>query len=388
MRKAMTVLLACVMLSAAASSCAEYRGYQLTAAEAHGDTTIFPLDAHNTVVRVRCFSDEAPWHVTWYRDGEIHRNIAGTGERMFHDEGELCMPQPAAWDGEHLTMIWRVRKEGPEPVRDERGWFRPDPADYDTFIAEWTENGLEDASVLPETWYGSYGAGRFTVYSESGAWRILDGGKEWILPKQNDYEQIDECVAAGPEDVLLLKITGGEPGARAVCVDRGEERYRTELPADEAVERRIFLPDGKGGFFRRDGFGYGDYTPAALQHYGADGQPDRRLTLSGKRVVVAPCAGAAGPDGRFILYGTAVANSRKVYTAFAMTLDDDLNVVGLDVRKIDPEYGDYAPQIFTAPDGTPWVYITELAGDRGLWPVLIPFDKLKKSSKTYGLRLE
>ena len=60
-------------------------------------------------------------------------------------------------------------------------------------------------------------------------------------------------------------------------------------------------------------------------------------------------------------------------------------------RKIDPEYGDYSPGIFLAQDGTPWAKIEEVNGEGGGWlglcPVLIPFDKLEKTDKTYGLKV-
>ena len=89
-------------------------------------------------------------------------------------------------------------------------------------------------------------------------------------------------------------------------------------------------------------------------------------------------------DEKYNLY--AVANSRKIYTVFAMEIGEDLNVRRLDVRKIDKVYRDYAPEILLAPDGTPYVFI-ESYGGRHLSPVLIPFSKLKKTSKTYGIGL-
>ena len=47
--------------------------------------------------------------------------------------------------------------------------------------------------------------------------------------------------------------------------------------------------------------------------------------------------------------------------------------------------------IFLAQDGTPWAKIEEVNGEGGGWlglcPVLIPFDKLEKTDKTYGLKI-
>lgn len=101
------------------------------------------------------------------------------------------------------------------------------------------------------------------------------------------------------------------------------------------------------------------------------------------------CASAIDPGSSICtLYGTAAANSRKVYNAFAITLDEDLKVINLDVRKIDPEYGCYDPMVYTAPDGTAWVYVNDLSGKYRLWPVLIPFSMLKKSRNKPGITVK
>ena len=104
------------------------------------------------------------------------------------------------------------------------------------------------------------------------------------------------------------------------------------------AQARILLPDRKGGFFCMEGYLESGYVPRRLLHYREDGQYDRKLTLAGSKVVVQPCASVIDPDGGLCtLYGSAVANSRKVYTVFAMEIDENLNVSRLDVRKIDAE---------------------------------------------------
>ena len=388
MKKILLFLLIAAMLTASDSSYAEYKGYQLTAADPYGDTTFYPLDAHNVVVRVRCHGEDyGPWHVTWYRDGEVYRDIEGTGPRMDHEEGKLCIPKPAGWDGKELSMSYCTRKGEAEYIWGVYG-LGPDPENYETYLAQWTENGLEQAASPPDSWCGSYDNGRITVFSGEDAWRIRQDDEETLLPKDGlDGGVIADCVPAG-EGVILLKIVTTNPGAFAVCLDHGQERYRVELPREETIEGRLFMPDKNGGFFCVDGFRPGDYEPAYLMHYRADGQPDRKLEVSGRRVVVNICASSLAPgSGLCTLYGTAVANSRKLYTAFAMTLDEDLNVISLDVRKVDPEYGCYDPMIYTAPDGTAWVYVNKLAGKRSLWPVLIPFSMLKKSKNKPAVTL-
>ena len=389
MRRTFLFLLIGVLLTVSVSSYAEYKGYQLTAADPYGDTTIYPLDAHNVIVRVRCYSEEyRPWHVTWYRDGEIYRDLEGTGPRMDHEEGNLCMPKPAGWDGEELSMSYCTRKRKSEYVWGVYG-LTPDPENYETYLAQWTENGLEQAAFAPESWFGSFDNGRITVSSEENAWRIRYANEETLLPKDGlDGGVIAACIPVG-ERIILLKIVTRTSGAFAVCLDHGQERYRVALPQEETIEGRLFMPDKNGGFFCANGYRPGDYSPMYLMHYRADGQPDRKIELSGRKVVVNVCASAIDPgNGLCTLYGTAAANSRKVYTAFAMTLDEDLNVIDLDVRKIDPEYGCYDPMVFTAPDGTAWVYINDLTGKYNLWPVLIPFSMLQKSRNKPGITVK
>lgn len=369
MKKRILVLLIAVMLAASAGAGAEYNGYQLTVGDPYGDLGIYPLDGRNAVIGVRNYREDCPpWNAVWYRDGQAVAVLEGT-ECMDRADGRLRIPRPAAWDGERLAVCW----------------YDPDE-DRKPYLAQWEEPGLTGISPAPDGWYGVFGCGRITVYRGDSGWRLLAGGTETVLPQLDPgQEQILSCVQAAPE-VFLLKMRSEESGTCAVCLDRGEVRYRTPLPAVESIQDRLFLPDRNGGFFLLDGYLPGDYTPVSLMHYRADGQQDRRISIAGKRLVTGILAGSVDPcSGLCTLYGSAVAHSRKVYTVFAMTLDDDLNVAALDVRKIDPAYGDYCPQIYTAPDGTAWVLIRETAGNYGLLPVLIPFSKLKKSKSTYGL---
>ena len=83
-----------------------------------------------------------------------------------------------------------------------------------------------------------------------------------------------------------------------------------------------------------------------------------------------------------------MAKSRRVFTVFAMTLDEDLKVCKLDMRKVDPEYQDYDPRFYMAPDGTAYVIIQDMRDKKKLRPVLIPFSLLEESKETYGVDLQ
>ena len=268
----------------------------------------------------------------------------------------------------------------------------PDPNCFEVHLADWTENGLENDRILSEAWFDTYDntdKGMLVYRGEKGR-TALYHGKETVLPDSIPVNLEQNIIRIHPvkEDVYLVKVMDNiNFCTQMVCVDHGAERYRITLPQEEINPGRNVMPDKQGGFFRMDGYRPGNYEPEYLAHYQGDGQYDRKLVLIGNNVVVDACESTVDPDsGLCTLYGSAVANSRKVYTVFAMTLDEEMNVKRLDVRKIDSEYGDYAPEILIASDGTPYVFIECYSG-RSLWPVLIPFSELKKSNKTYGLRL-
>ena len=393
MKKRFLALLAVMVLAVVSSACAEYKNYLIT----EGNWWVcFPLDAHNSVVASRLWREEDsapdPWYVCWYRDGSLYRELTGSLPEEGGATARMAIPYPALWDGEHLSLYYCVQK-GELKTYPQATWIpTPDPDCFDVHLADWTENGLENDRVLPEAWFDTYDLTDrgILVYTAAGGRTALYHGMETVLPASIPVNREENILRILPvdEDVYLVKVIDNRRFcSQLVCVDHGAERYRITLPQDEFLPDRILLPDRQGGFFCMDGYRGGGYEPESLMHYRGDGTYDRTLTLTGNRVVVHACVSSAGGDSGFCtLYGTAVANSRKVYTAFAMTLDEDCNVTRLDVRKIDPAYGDYSPLILLARDGTPYVYI-ESYTRRSLWPVLIPFSMLKKSSKTYGIRL-
>ena len=390
MKKRLLAFLAAVLLAAAGSAGAEYKSYRAT----EGNWwKCFPLDAHNAVVVSWLWEEDSrpdPWYVCWYRDGELYRKLTGTVEES--PAGRMRTPYPALWDGERLSLYYCVPKEEKNTCRQDGQVQATVPDNFQVYLADWTDNGLENERVLTEAWFDTYDKSDrgIVVFSGEDGRTALYNGRASVLPDSVPVNQRQNVLRVLPVDDegCLLKVMDRENySAGLVCTDRGTERYRVTLPREEAGPDRPLMADRQGGFFFMNGYRGSGYEPESLTHYDGNGQYDRTVTLSGDKVVVHISVSTAGGDSGFCtLYGTAVANSRKVYTVFAMTLDEDLNVVSLDVRKIDPAYGDYGPLILTASDGTPYVWIENLSEKR-LFPVLIPFEKLQKSSKTYGLRL-
>ena len=169
------------------------------------------------------------------------------------------------------------------------------------------------------------------------------------------------------------------------CIDHGSVNYKVVVPWSAYFQ----APDGKGGFITTYTYPDGDYSPVELTHYDAQGEADRHLRLTGNKVVLSVWESRLDEEtGLCTIYGSAVAKSRKVFTVFAMTLDEDLNVCKLDMRKVDPEYQDYDPRYSMAPDGTAYVIIEDMRDKKKLRPVLIPFSLLEESKETYGVDLQ
>ena len=389
MKKTVLILLICTLLSVSASAGATYDRYKVTRGDAAYAFAwdFYPLDAGNAVVIARTDKD-VPWHVTWYRDGELFRDLAGYIESPFMEDGVI--PRPVIWDGEQLTMFFSERQEAFRTVRDEHDCVIADPENYKTYLAKWTEKGLEKISELPDNWY-TMDLGKTVIRHENGAFRILIDGNEMTLPDDLAHLPVEntlnlDCWPVDDGVFLLAYISRDDFIQHVVCADHGVKKYDIVI---DPMESWLLLPDGNGGCFNRpDNLAADPYDPIKLTHYGADGKADRDMELKGDRVVLRLLDAAAGPDGRLTLYGSAVSESRQVYTVFAMTLDDSLKTADLDVRNIDPTYGAYCPYMKTAPDGTAWVLIFTMNNAGYGRPVMIPFTELEKSEDSHGLVLE
>ena len=371
MKKLILLLLTGALLITAVSAGAEYKDHRLTEGSAadSGIWACYPLDADNAIVIARSFRH--PWHVSWYREGRLYRDLSGSTDDL------NLIPMPVIGQGSEFLLLRSSPKEGAS--RDTKS--------YSSHLVRWTEEGLERVENLPDSRPAVCYRGSVLIRDRAGSTVLQHDGKETVLPAgiaDSPNDRISECVPL-EEDVFLLEVLKTAQGNNVlVCVDRGKVRYRLKIPTEYYTQ----IPDGQGGFLSTVDWPSGDYSPVKLNHYDRSGRMDRTLELSGREVAVEVFGSAADRDtGLCTLYGTAVANSRKVYTAFAMTLDADLNVTGLDVRKIDPDYRDYCPTVYLAPDGTAHVYITDVEQRYGLRPVLMPFSLLEESRDDYGLTL-
>ena len=80
--------------------------------------------------------------------------------------------------------------------------------------------------------------------------------------------------------------------------------------------------------------------------------------------------------------------SRNILAVFAMTLDDDMNIIALDVRNIDPDYIGCEAKTYLAPDGSPYVYLFNRDHPDWICPAVIPFSLAEQSNDNYGITIQ
>ena len=383
MKKGVLVRLIAIMMILCFSASAEYKDYELTVGDASSALTwsFYPIDAHNVVVIARSLYGQ-DWHVSWYRDSELFRDISGKSENKLVES--IDIPLPLIGKDGSFAMLHSVR-DGELKYTETNGQRVLDASNYKFYLAQWTEHGFDQEKPLKESWYGPFFGGTVICYDANPGITILYNGKETHFPAISEdlRKHINNCVPLADE-VFLIRIN--QPGKeRLICIDHGREKYQIEIPA----EAYSILPDGHGGFFCPDNRPTEDSSPVLLMHCNKDGKMDRTVSLIGSKVVITVTDSHIDSlSGLCTVYGSVASASRKKYSVFALKIDGEMNICDLDIRNIDPVYRDYCPMVKTAPDGAVYVFICEYEGRKGLKPVLIPFSMLEKSKDDYGMTLQ
>ena len=153
----------------------------------------------------------------------------------------------------------------------------------------------------------------------------------------------------------------------AVCLDRREEAWSRSFQFDPALA----FP-GDGSLFRLERSGSGA-VPVKIVRLDGAGKDGPARTLSSDGLVLRFSLAVSPATGRLTLFGSAVADSRRIYTVFRMELDDELKQVSLDVRELD-YYREYNPVVIMSGGGSLFVHCNGTAPAVGT--ALIPFDEL------------
>ena len=113
--------------------------------------------------------------------------------------------------------------------------------------------------------------------------------------------------------------------------------------------------------------------------------------LYSDRGILTPLQAVPDPEtGALVLYGS-VADSAGLRGVFAMTLDGGMNVTGLEVRNIDPDYRKCEAEndlIALSAGGCPWVYLHNRDNPESPCPAVVPFSALEESGDDWGIVME
>ena len=376
--KRLGCLMLALLLLLFSPALAEYEQYKLTVEDPSTVDfwEVFPLDAHNVILKARN-PNGGQWHVGWYRDGELIRELRPAGS---FDNYSRTTPDPVVGqDG--LAGVLCYVQDGIQQFDSEGIPVGPNA------VAQWTDNGLEDITLLTERVQGSPADNRMILYGSEDCVRVWHNGKDRLITGDLNTELHDGYSNATllGDDVFLFRVIHWDEGeAYYICVDHGKERYRVPMVSAGL----LCQADGRGGFLFQEYTDRQKYDPVRLYHFDENGLQDRVFQLQGNRVVVTMDRMYADPDtGLLTLYGSAMANSRQIYNVFAITLDSDWNTVALDVRKIDAAYKAYDASVSVSPDGSPWVLIYNPRDPEKITPALVPFSQLEQNSSDLGLSL-
>ncbi len=365
-----------MMLLFSAPARAEYEQYRLTA----DDTLerlkmweVFPLDPHNVIVRSQT---SVSWHVAWYRDGEVYRVLSSEG-----DWDNITSAEPVFESGSSFYMICRIPAE-----QEETAAYPPPNA-----TAQWTDNGLINKTPLAERVKATRWGNRILILETDRYQRIRYNGKDTVIPRKlADSISSSHCIVLADE-VFLMTYRDSDAGeSKLLCLDHGNIRYKI----DGSLRGNEMFPDGKQGFLSVD-WDYiewsdeRDFSPVRLHHVDGDGRLVQTYRLSGDQVIVTPAGSYFDPgSGTITVYGSVENQAAKVFAAFAMTLDEDMNVTGLDVRNIDPDYLGCEAAFSVTAAGFPYVYLYNRWQPDAVCPAVIPFSLLEPADQDYGLILK
>ena len=366
-----------VFMILSSSALAEYKQYRLEVPE-EGDAVqlweIFPLDAHNVIVRM--YSPDVPWYVNWYRDGEKIRSLVSAG-----DYDKKTPVEPVIGEEGLLYMLCRI----PSEENATGTWPSPNAT------ARWEDSGLTQVTPISEGVKATRWDNRIIIYETDEYARIWYSGKDTHISRElADTLATQRCFAL-EDGVILTRFRDRADGTSGLlCLDHGEVRYRL----DDSFSIRETLPDGKGGFFSCY-WEYIEWTdkrsfdPVKLLHVNRDGQHDMTWDLQGDRVILTADRSCYDPHAKTLtIYGNAVNASRNILAVFAMTLDDDMNIIALDVRNIDPDYIGCEAKTYLAPDGSPYVYLFNRDHPDRICPAVIPFSLAEQSNDNYGITIQ
>ena len=310
------------------------------------------------------------WHITWFQDGKILREVD------YNPVGNQFYSPVPHMDGTCGIIEMTLDKDREES--------RTRITLYD-----WNENGLVNPRMISDDADDVHvTTGGFAVRSKST--------KELRL-----YNAVGELLyILKDEENRPIKLEYDRLGIFWVMTvqyrkDFEENIYTLHCIKDGAVswekklnEATTFYSDQQGGLYCIVRLGSGSYRTVGITHLNSTGEEDLRKNLSADKVVLGCTVSTNHETGEIYLTGRAVANSRKIYNVYRMTLDRDWNMTDLDVRRMD-YYHDINPRVFRNLDNDFYAHSNGLDenDEGGINPVIVPFDELEKTDNP-GIRIQ
>ena len=337
------------------------------------------------------------WHLLWYRDGKLFRDFSYSTEKRFNQS--IFLPR----EDNTCGVLVPGRKE----IRmADLGWDSDEiePAIEYVELYEWTDSGLELQKQIPGNWewtdIKTTNDGFVTYDPLKGVLSCFDSYGNLLqeismaeripvteIGNEMCYGQLvnltgrmkDQCVVTFRTE----RVSANNARYMVICLDHLEEKWSRKYQFSPGI---VF--PGDGCFYCVERVNDSDTSPVKIIRLDGRGNDTFFRTLSADNLVLGFHMKVSPTSGNMMLYGKAVANSRKIYTVFRMELDANMDQASLDVRQID-YYDDYSPSVQMQKDGTLFVHCNggEEADQVSAPTVLIPFDVLP-ATETYGLVLK
>ncbi|MDO5436310.1 MAG: hypothetical protein Q4G19_08065, partial [Clostridia bacterium] len=294
------------------------------------------LNAHSAAEQ----SERTSGHLLWIRDGEIYRDFR-------YDE--------------HRVHPWKLAKfmQGgdecyillPTGARDQ------DDREPAAEVYRWNDAGMELAARIPGQWENIYlrvfkdgfctwdhTTGSLTTYRSNGT--LLASYQ--LEPNENRRWGFIYGEADGMQLFSVNESSMGDahPIYCIYALKNGQILWTKECRFNPSIS----VPG--------DGYCYiackleedNSYSPFSIEKVDSLGNTVAKRKLSADKLVISFSMDIDPQTGNTVLYGKAVANSRKVYKAFVMELDENMNEISVDVRTFD-HYNDYDFTIYPLQEG-------------------------------------
>lgn len=372
------IITAVLMINAATAEQMDYAAYEIK--ERFTPVEVYMLHGNNAVAQTwtdRYGDIFLNWHVTWFQNGEILREVD-------YDPlgNQFYMPAPRM-DGTcgMIELVCVKDQENAEPAESKNR----------ITLYDWDENGLSNPRTITEGDVDvQVTTGGFSIWnSPTKEISLYDEAGNLCFSMNNCESKPTRLVYDQLGTIWMMTMQYGDSDEfddityTLRCIREGTLQWEQQLNQPTGI-----FPDQQGGLYCVVSLGSGSYRTVGITHLDNAGQENLRKALIADPVVLGCHVNTNPETGEIYLTGRAVANSRKVYKVYRMTVDRDWNMTDLDVREID-YYHDTNLQVLRTLDNDFYVHSNGLDEENqgGINPVIVPFDALEKAENP-GIRIQ